>query len=507
MAPPNRHDVIAVDAPLRWRELARIAAGASLQLSPAAAERIRHARRVVEAIVAGGIRAYGINTGVGALCDVVVDRPKQRALSRNILMSHAVGVGPALGRAETRAIIAAAINNFARGHSGVRWEIVERLGEFLAHDCLPEVPAGGSVGYLSHMAHAALPLIGAGHVRLGGARLAAGEGLRNLGLAPLVLEAKEGLSLVNGTPCATGLMACAMQRIEGLLEWADAVAAMSFENLQGQVAAFDAAAMRLRASPGLLHVGESLRSYLSGSALLAAAAGKRTQDALSLRAVPQLHGSARDAFDAAAVVVDRELAAVTDNPVVAGTPDAPEVYSEAHAVGAAIGMSADALAVAVAAVAAMSERRIDRLVNPLVSRLPAFLATDSGAGSGFMIAQYTAVSLVAENRRLASPASLDGGVTSALQEDHLVHATPAVLKLLKIVDNAQILLAIEWLAAAQAYDLQSPGTAPAPATGALHRRLRQAVATYRDDRPLADDIARAAGLLRSGSPSAQGRET
>jgi histidine ammonia-lyase len=287
-----------------------------------------------------------------------------------------------------------------------------------------------------------------------------------------------------------------------LLEWADAVAAMSFENLHGQGAAFDARALALRASPGLERVGANLRTALDGSGILEAAAGSRTQDALSLRAIPQVHGAVRDVFTYGAAVIDRELGSVTDNPIVTGTPEAPRVHSQAHAVGAAIGLAADSLGIAIAELAAMSERRIDRLVNPLVSGLPAFLAADSGTSSGFMIAQYTAVSLVAENRRLAAPASLDGGVTSGLQEDHLSHATPAASKWLQILENVEAILAIEALAAAQAYDLQPGSHARAPRNDATYRALRAVAAFYRDDRPLADDIARARALLRLGLPAA-----
>jgi histidine ammonia-lyase len=251
-------------------------------------------------------------------------------------------------------------------------------------------------------------------------------------------------------------------------------------------------------------VGRRLRGFLGGSAILAANAGSRTQDALSLRAMPQVHGAVRDQFAQAAVTVDEELASVSDNPVVLGAPQAPRALSEAHAVGAALGLAADALGIAVAELAAMAERRIDRLVNPLVSGLPAFLAADSGAGSGFMIAQYTALSLAADNRRRAAPASLDGGITSGLQEDHLAHATPAAAKLLGIVENTEAILAIELLAAVQAYDLaaEGPARAPnaparAPATDAAYRRVRRIVSLYRDDRPLADDIDSIRRLIRS----------
>jgi len=399
-----------------------------------------------------------------------------------------------------RAIIAAAVNNFAHGFSGVRPCVVERLCALLRQDLVPEVPAAGSVGYLSHMAHIALPLIGEGNVRRRGQSVSAAAALEAAHLTPLVLAAKEGLCLVNGTPCATGLSAIALGRTERLFDWADVIAAMSFENLQGQLAAFDAQGLEMRASAGVRAVGERLRSILAGSGILLQSGGRRTQDALSLRAIPQVHGAARDLFDHAGTVVDAELESVTDNPIVVGSVDAPRAISQANAVGAALGLNADALAVGVAEMAAMAERRLDRLVNPLVSGLPAFLATDGGAGSGFMIAQYTALSLVAENRRLAAPASLDGGVTSGLQEDHLSHATPGALKLLKIIDNAECVLAIELLAAAQAYDLQRGSGARAAHTDALYRYVRSRIAPFRDDRPLAFDIQEARELL--GEPVA-----
>jgi histidine ammonia-lyase len=481
---------------LSWRQVAAVAEGASLRVADASRRRIEAARALVESIVARGSRAYGVNTGVGALCDVVVEPSELKLLSRNIVMSHAVGVGAALGRCEVRAIIAAAVNNFAHGVSGVRLLVVDRLIALLLHDVVPEVPAQGSVGYLSHMAHIALALLGEGQVRQRGVRRASRDALSALQLEPLTLEAKEGLSLVNGTPCVTGLAALALLRTERLLNWADVISAMTFENLRGQVGAFDAESLELRAAPALAEVGGRLRSLLEGSAMLAASAGRRTQDPLSLRAIPQVHGAARDLFARTAAVVDAELAAATDNPLVVGTVEAPRALSQAHAVGAAIGLSADALGIAVAEVVAMSERRIDRLVNPLQSGLPAFLASDSGAGSGFMIAQYTAVSLAGDNRRLAAPASLDGGVTSGLQEDFLVHATPAALKLLKILDNAEFILGIELLAAVQAYDLQSSGPARAPNTDIVYRAVRHRIPHYRDDRPLSGDIERARDLIR-----------
>jgi histidine ammonia-lyase len=441
---------------------------------------------------------------VGALCDVVIDRDDQQALSRKILFSHACGVGEPLGNAETRAIMAAQIANFAHGFSGISVKVVEALLALLNADILPVIPSRGSVGYLTHAAAIGLVLIGEGECRQAGELIAGREALNRVRLEPVTLKAKEGLSLVNGTPCATGLGALAISRFFHLLDWADAAAAMTYENLGAQADPFAEMPLSLRRSAGLQRVGRNLRLWLAGSQLLAQSAGSRTQDPLSLRAVPQIHGAVRDALLQAAEVVDRELSSVTDNPIVTGSPEAPQVHSQAHAVGAGLGLAMDSVATAAAELAAISERRIDRLVNPLVSGLPAFLAAGSGVCSGFMIIQYTAAALVAENRRLAAPASLDGGITSALQEDILTHATPAADKALAILDNLQTVLAIEVAAAAQAYDQQPGSAAKAARTARLYDLVRREVPFYQDDQPLNALVGRVRGLIgvtRVGSES------
>ncbi|OHV75352.1 histidine ammonia-lyase [Ensifer sp. LCM 4579] len=496
-------ETITIDGPLTWREVAAVSEGGRLNLSETTRQRIVHARRIVDALVERGVRGYGINTGVGALCDVVIGREHQQSLSRNIILSHACGVGAPLRRVEARAVMAAQIANFAHGYSGVRLETVQALLALLNAGIVPLIPSRGSVGYLTHAAAIGLVLIGHGSAMQGAEKLSGTQALARVGFEPIRLEAKEGLSLVNGTPCATGLAALALARLERLFAWADAAAAMTYENLGSQADAFAEGSLALRQSPGLQTVGKSLRDRLAGSPMLAAAAGGRTQDPLSLRAVPQVHGAARDVFGQVAAIVDRELSSVTDNPVVSGSPDIPEVHSQAHAVGAALGLAMDSLAVAAAEMAAISERRIDRLVNPLVSGLPAFLAEDSGISSGYMIAQYTAVALVADNRRLAAPASLDGGITSALQEDILTHATPAAWKVLSILDNLERILAIELLAAAQAYDLHPRARGRAQRTDALYGRIRAAIPIYRDDRPMSEDFDRMQRLMQ-GSADAVG---
>ncbi|MGO7836153.1 HAL/PAL/TAL family ammonia-lyase [Rhizobium johnstonii] len=491
---------ITIDAGLTWRDVARVGAGETLALSPAAWGRVEQASRIVARIVETGVRAYGVNTGVGALADTVVDRASQSLLSRSIVLSHACGVGPLLAAREVRAIIAAGIANFAHGHSGVRREIVQHLAALLEHDCIPDVPSKGSAGYLVHNAHIALVLIGEGSAHLAGRRMSGREALAAIGLEPLVLGAKEGLSLVNGTACATGLTAVALSRAERLLDWADAIAALTLEAAGCQIAAFDAAVLALRPSAGIEKVGATLRARLHGSGLVAAAFGRRTQDALSLRSVPHAHGAARDVFDNSARIVDQELASVTDNPAVSGTPEQPIVSSEAHAVAPALGQAADSLAIALAQIGAISERRLDRLVNPLVSGLPPFLASDAGSHSGFMIAQYTAAALSNENRRLAAPAAMDGGLTSGLQEDFLAHPTAAAGKLLTVIDNAEYILAIELMAAAQAHDFLAATAPRAAGTDLVYKAVREHVSHYGDERPLNGDIEAVRSLIRETAP-------
>ncbi|RWX08377.1 histidine ammonia-lyase [Rhizobium leguminosarum] len=491
---------ITIESVLTWRDVARVGAGEALALSPAAWGRVEQASRIVARIVETGVRAYGVNTGVGALADTVVDRASQSLLSRSIVLSHACGVGPLLAAREVRAIIAAQIANFAHGHSGVRREIVQHLAVMLDHDCIPDVPSKGSAGYLVHNAHIALVLIGEGSAHLSGRRMSGREALAAIGLEPLVLGAKEGLSLVNGTACATGLTAVALLRAGRLLDWADAIAALTLEAAGCQIAAFDAAVLALRPSAGIEKVGASLRARLQGSGLVAAAFGRRTQDALSLRSMPHAHGAARDVFDNSARIADQELASVTDNPAVSGTPEHPIVSSEAHAVAPALGQAADSLAIALAQIGAISERRMDRLVNPLVSGLPPFLASDAGSHSGFMIAQYTAAALSNENRRLAAPAAMDGGLTSGLQEDFLAHPTAAAGKLLAVIDNAEYILAIELMAAAQAHDFLVATAPRAAGTDLVYKAVREQVSHYGDERPLNGDIEAVRSLIRDTAP-------
>jgi len=491
--------ILTLDRPLDARSLALVANGAPLHLGDAARARIAAAHALVLAIIASGVPAYGINTGVGALVDCSVEPALHRQLSRQLVLSHACGIGAPLPETHVRAIIAAQAANLAHGYSGVRVATVEALLALLDHRIVPEVPAGGSVGYLVHMAHIALVLIGEGHAWIGTERLSGKAALARAGLNPLVLEAKEGLSLLNGAPCATGLGALALARAWAAVSAADAVAALSIEALGGNLSAFDPAVLALRRSDGIAATGAALNAWLSGSARLAQPG--RLQDPLSVRAVPQIHGAVRDTLAHVTAMIDAELGSVTDNPVVMGTPECPRVASQAHAVAAGLALALDLLGVAAAQLGMIAERRLDRLVNPLVSGLPPFLATQAGVASGFMIAQYSAAALVGENRRLAAPASLDGGITSGLQEDALTHQTAAALKALAIVENVEAILGIELAAAAQAHDMAVPPADRAPATARLHCHVRQTLATYTDDRAMHEVMAQGAALVRAGLPT------
>ncbi|MDF0733981.1 histidine ammonia-lyase [Pseudomonas entomophila] len=488
--------VVIADAPVRWQDIAAVARhGARLQLAPVVWARIDNAQAIVRRIVDSGERAYGVNTGLGALCNVSLQGEQLSALSRNTLLSHACGVGPALPDEQTRAIICAAIVNYSHGKSGVQRGVAEALLALLERGITPQVPAQGSVGYLTHMAHVGVCLLGVGKVSYQGRIVEAAEALAAEGLAPVTLGAKDGLCLVNGTPCMTGLASLALDDATRLLQWADVIGAMSFEALRGQIAAFDPEIIALKPHPGMQVVGENLRGLLFGSEVIASSKGIRTQDALSIRSIPQVHGAARDQLAHAARQIEAELNGANDNPLLLGTPEAFRVVSQANPHGQSVAMAADLLAIAVAEIGSIAERRLDRLINPHVSGLPAFLVSNPGVNSGMMIAQYVAASLCAQNRQLAQPAVLDNYVTSGLQEDHLSLGTNAALKLYQVLENCTQVLAIEYLLAGQAFEFLTPQRFGA-GTDAAWRLLREQVPAYLEDRWLAPDIARAAALLK-----------
>lgn len=492
----DMRQTLLLDAPLTPQNVWDIAHGkVKLDLSHAARLRIRHAQASLRQLIEGDTPIYGLNTGVGGLSEQRISPEKQAELSKKILFSHAVGVGQPLAPAQTRAIMACAINSYALGYTGVREEIPDRLIALLNSNCLPIVPSDGSVGYLVHMAHIALALIGHGTLQTPTGLEKASLVLQNLGFSSLQPEAKEGLALVNGLACATGIGCLSAGALDSTLHWADHIAAATFDIMGGQGRAFDPRSASLRAMPGGQHVSAMLLELTQGSARLAAMQGHRTQDALSLRAIPHIHGSVHDALKGITTTLAQELRSLSDNPAILDIDDQPQAFSQAHAVGASLARIMDETAIAAATLGALAERRLDRLVNPLVSPFPAFLPSDTGTGSGFMIAQYTACALVGKNRRLAAPASLDGGITSGLQEDILVHATPAALKAQSVADNTRTILAIELLAVCQAIDVANLYDTLSPKTQALYTQTRSQVACYQEDHPLADDITAVANWM------------
>ncbi|WP_191489941.1 histidine ammonia-lyase [Pseudomonas sp. FEN] len=489
--------IVIADAPLRWQDVVAVARhGAPLELSPQAWARIDNAQAIVQRIVVSGERAYGVNTGLGALCNVSLSGEQLSQLSRNTLLSHACGVGAPLSDEQTRAIICAAIVNYSHGKSGLQRQVVEALLALLNRGITPQVPAQGSVGYLTHMAHIGIALLGVGLVSYRGRIVPAQQALDEEGLQPVQLGAKDGLCLVNGTPCMSGLSCLALADATRLVQWADVVGAMSFEAQRGQIAAFDAQIIALKPHPGMQQVGRNLRGLLDGSEVIAASIGIRTQDALSIRSIPQVHGAARDQLDHATRQIEIELNGCTDNPLLLGTPDDYRVMSQANPHGQSVALAADLLAIAMAEIGSIAERRLDRLINPHVSGLPAFLVSNPGVNSGMMIVQYVAASLCAENRQLAQPAVLDNYVTSGLQEDHLSLGTNAALKLHRALENCTQILAIEYLLAAQAFEFLKEQRFGA-GTERAWKLLREHVPAYDQDRWLAPDIARAAALLKN----------
>ena len=489
--------IIIGDRLITWQDVTAVARhGATLTLSENAWARIDNAQAIVQRIVTSGERAYGVNTGLGALCNVSLEGEQLSRLSRNTLLSHACGVGPALPDEQTRAIICAAIINYSQGKSGIHRQVVEALIALLNHRITPQVPSQGSVGYLTHMAHIGIALLGVGQVSHRGQIISALQALSEEGLSPVELGAKDGLCLVNGTPCMTGLSCLAIADVNRLMQWADVISAMTFEGLRGQLDAFDEEIIALKPHPGMQQVGKNLRGLLAGSEVLANSKGIRTQDALSIRSIPQVHGATRDQLTHATRQIETELNSATDNPLLLGTPDAYRVVSQANPHGQSVAMAADLLAIAMAELGSIAERRLDRLINPTVSGLPAFLVSQPGVNSGMMIVQYVAASLCAENRQLAQPAVIDNYVTSGLQEDHLSMGTSAALKLHKVLENVTQILAIEYLLAAQAFEFFK-GPRFGVGTEVAWRLLRERVPAYDEDRWLAPDIASSVTLLKN----------
>jgi histidine ammonia-lyase len=460
------------------------------------------AREVVERAATGaGEHTYGVNTGFGRFVSRSIPNELSRELQLRLLRSHACGVGEPYPDEVVRAAMLLRANTLAKGYSGARPEAVELLLECLNRGLLPRVPSRGSVGAsgdLAPLAHLSLPLVGEGEATYDGHLLTGAEALAAAGLAPLELEAKEGLSLINGTQFMAALGALALARAKRLVKAADIACALSLEALQGSRLSFMPQIHEARPLPGQRDSAANILQLLEGSAIIESHRWcDKVQDAYSLRCAPQVHGASRDLLAYADATVAVELNAATDNPLVLLEEEA--LVSNGNFHGQPLAFALDALAMAVSELANIAERRIERLVNPSLSDgLPAFLTVDGGLNSGFMIPQYVAASLVSENKSLCHPASVDSIPTSAGQEDHVSMGNAAGLKAWQVVANAERVLAIELLAGAQAVEFLAP-LEPGPGARAAHEAVRSLSPRVSDDRPLTSDIEATAGAIRDGS--------
>jgi len=484
-------------------------------LDPDARAAVSKARAIVDALVANNQTSYAITTGVGKLSDVKIAGDQIRELQVNLVRSHAVGVGEPLRIAETRAMMLLRANSLSKGHSGVRTETIDMICEMLNRGVTPMVPSQGSVGAsgdLAPLAHLALALIGEGECMADqGARTPTSDALKKAQIKPLVLEAKEAVSLINGTQGMLAVGILALLDAEALADTADVIGAMTVDALKGTDVAFDERIHKARPHPGQIKTAGNLRKLLEGSQIRESHRDcGRVQDAYSLRCMPQVHGAVRDTLTHCREVMETETNSAVDNPLVfprtaqtakgLGSPELPEgdILSGGNFHGEPVAFALDFLAIALSALAGISERRLERMVNPALSEgLPPFLAPGAGLNSGFMMPQVTAAALVSENKVLAHPASVDSITTSGNKEDYVSMGMHASIKLRRVVENARNTLAIEAMAAAQALDFLAPLKTSRPLQRA-HAAIRAVCATMERDRVMYQDFARISGLIAEG---------
>ncbi len=471
-------------------------------VSAAGKERVARTSALIERWVKEKRVIYGITTGFGALCDVTISVNDTRRLQENILMSHAAGVGNPLSGSVVRAIMALRVHDLCMGYSGCRMETIRYLLAFLNHGVTPVVPEKGSVGAsgdLAPTAHLGLVLIGKGAADYQGKRLSGAAALDQIGLPPLALAAGEGLALINGTQVMTAIGALVVHDALRLSKMADIACAMTLEVLMGSKSEFDPRIHHVRPHPGQLVTADNMLRLTEDSQIIASHEGcARVQDAYTLRCAPQIHGASKDAVIHARRVIQIEINSTTTNPLIFA--DTEEVRLGGNFHGQPIAMAADYLSMGLAELGSVSERRIERLVNPQLSGLPAFLINDGGINSGYMIAQYAAAALVSENKVLAHPACVDSIPTSANKEDHVSMGTIAIRQSREILTNVETVIAIELLCAAQAYDLltQKQRLTAGRGTREAYRIIRRHVPYMAQDRELYTDMEIMARVLRSG---------
>ncbi len=467
-------------------------------------DRVQRSRAVVERALEADEPVYGVNTGFGKHEQIRIPQEQVNDLQRRLILSHAAGVGPPMPIDIVRLMMLLKIKTLGQGYSGCRWELVEQLTSMLNSGVVPFVPAKGSVGAsgdLAPLAHIALVMMGEGmawqQTPNGWQRVAAETALADANIQPLKFEAKEGLAMINGTQAMTAYLVWALLQARNLVKAADIIGAISLEASLGTLTAFDSRIQAVRPHPGQSSVASNIRRLLAESDIVAShrESDHRVQDAYSLRCIPQVHGAVRDVVSHVTAVVEREINAVTDNPLVFAADD--EVLSGGNFHGEPIAMGADYLSIALAELANISERRVALLLDSAKSGLEGFLTPDGGLNSGYMMAQVTAAALVSENKVLAHPASVDSIPTSGDQEDHVSMGMHAARKTVEILENLEHVLAIELLCCVQALDLRAP-LSPAATTAGVRDLLRKHVAYWSEDRFMHTDIEKARVLLRSG---------
>jgi histidine ammonia-lyase len=471
-----------------------------VELDGKARARIKASRGYIEKRIGEGEVIYGVNTGFGAFSNVQISQADIVQLQKNLIRSHSSGVGKPFTREQTRAIMALRANALARGHSGIRETVIEKILEFLNKDILPVIPQQGSVGAsgdLAPLSHLALALIGEGEVWEGGKRADTAKVLARKGVKPLELQAKEGLSLINGCQVMTAVGLIALYESRRLLWMMDLAGSMSLEALRGSRKAFDPLISATRPHPGEAKTARNVLKLLGPTSQIAESHEncQRVQDAYSLRCIPAVHGAAKDALRYGLTVLETEANSSTDNPLVFEKEG--KILSCGNFHGEPVAFALDFMGIAMSAIASISECRIEKLINPAMSELPAFLAPNGGLNSGHMIVQVAAASLVSENKILAHPASVDSIPTSADKEDHVSMGTIAARKFRQITQNAENIVAMEMLSATQAIDLLRP-LKPASAVLAAYKRIREDVPFAQEDRVFANDIQAIRGLIASG---------
>ena len=473
--------------------------GAPARLSDAALSAIDTAAAAVDRIVASGKTVYGINTGFGLLAQTRIPAAQLADLQRNLILSHSCGLGDPLPRGTVRLMILLKLIGLGRGHSGVRRVVIDALMALLDGDAMPLIPSQGSVGAsgdLAPLAHMVAALMGEGRIDLAGTVMPAAEALQKLGRAPLVLAPKEGLALINGTQASTAIALDALFLGHNIFDAAIAAGAMSVDALKGSICPFDDRLHQLRGQPGQIEVASRIRALLDGSDIVTSHHDcDRVQDPYSFRCQPQVMGACLDLLTNVARTLEIEANAVTDNPIL--FPDTDEVISGGNFHAQPVAFAADIIAIALCEVGSLSERRTSVLVDPKMSRLPAFLTDDGGVNSGLMIPQVTAAALVSENKTLAFPASVDSIPTSAGQEDHVSMAPIAARKAVQIARNAAGVVAVELIAAAQGVDYHAPLTT-SPALQAIHARVRALSPHLATDRYWADEMAALQAAVLAG---------